>query len=79
MTGPSLKWVPVIDADRCTGCALCVEACGPACLDISDGIAYLSEPPACGSEEHCIEPCLDDAIEMAWVPTVADHSVGRWR
>jgi NAD-dependent dihydropyrimidine dehydrogenase PreA subunit len=77
--GPTLKWVPVIDATRCTGCGLCVEACGPDCLDIAEGIAFLSVPSACGSEEHCIEPCRDDAIEMAWLPVHADRSVGRWQ
>ncbi|MEE9230992.1 MAG: hypothetical protein V3U86_09825 [Acidobacteriota bacterium] len=30
-------------------------------------------------EEHCIEPCQDDAIRMAWVAMEGDCSVGRWR
>lgn len=72
------KWVPVIAADRCTGCGLCVEACGPACLKMVDNMAVLVRPDQCGSEEHCIAPCRDDAIRMDWVPTEGNRAVGRW-
>ncbi len=72
------KWLPVVTADRCTGCGLCVEACGPACLEIVDMIAVLVRPDQCGSEEHCIAPCRDDAIHMDWVETDGDPAVGRW-
>lgn len=73
------KWLPVIDAGRCTGCELCVDVCGPDCLAIVDEISVLIEPDVCGSEEHCIEPCLDDAIHMRWVDCEGDESVGVWR
>ncbi|MFB3923676.1 MAG: ATP-binding protein [Terriglobia bacterium] len=73
-----LKWMPVIDVEACTGCGLCVEACGPRSLDIVDGKAVLARPDTCGSEEHCIEPCRDDAIHMAWVPMRGDGTRGRW-
>lgn len=73
------KWVPVIQKDRCTGCGLCVEVCGPKSLEVVDGAAVLARPDTCGSEEHCIAPCQDDAIHMAWVPIHGDLSVGRWR
>lgn len=74
------KWVPVIATDRCTGCGLCVEACGPACLEMVDNIAVLVRFDQCGSEEHCIAPCRDDAIHMNWVLMESDAlTVGRWR
>ncbi len=73
------KWLPVIDPDRCTGCDLCVEACGPASLEVIDGISVLVDPDTCGSEEHCIEPCRDDAIGMDWVTVTGDLSRGTWR
>lgn len=73
------KWLPVIDADKCTGCNLCVEACGPRCLEIIEGIAALPRPDQCGSEEHCIAACHDDAIHMQWVPFAGNESVGSWR
>ena len=75
----SYKWMPVIDEDLCTGCGACVEACGPRCLDILDGVAVLSRPHTCGSEEHCIEPCPEACIRMAWVPLNGDRSVGKWK
>lgn len=73
------KWVPVIDEERCTGCGLCVEACGPNCLEIVDGIAVLTRPDQCGSEEHCIPACHDDTIHMAWVPLQGNGNVGKWK
>lgn len=79
---PLFKWVPVIDPEACTGCNKCIEACGPQCLELSGGIAFLARPNACGSEEHCIEPCPEEAIRMEWVrydgPT-SDRTRGAWR
>ena len=72
------KWMPVIDADRCSGCELCVSACGPACLGMDGVLAVLTLPVACGSEEHCIGVCADDAIRMAWLPWTGDPSRGKW-
>ena len=73
------KWLPVIVADRCTGCGACVEACGPGSLEMIDGLAVLVRPDTCGSEEHCIAPCNDDAISMAWVAAGQDRGVGTWK
>lgn len=73
------KWMPVILADRCTGCGLCVWACGPQCLELIDGVAVLTRPERCGSEEHCIAACQDNAIHMHWIPTESNRSVGKWR
>lgn len=73
------KWVPIIFNEQCTGCGLCVDACGPKCLEIADSIAALARPNECGSEEHCIGVCNDAAIQMAWVPMERNHSRGKWR
>jgi NAD-dependent dihydropyrimidine dehydrogenase PreA subunit len=73
-----LKWLPVVSTDRCDGCGRCVEACGPGCLAITDGIAALTRPDGCGSEEHGIPVCERQAIGMDWVPFTGDRSVGRW-
>ena len=75
----SFKWMPVVLEDRCTGCGLCVEACGPRSLALTDGIAELVAPDTCGSEEHCISVCKDEAIQMTWVAFEGDRTVGRWR
>ena len=75
----AFKWMPVVDEDRCTGCGLCVDACGPKSLEMVNGIATLVLPDTCGSEEHCIVVCRDEAIRMAWLPFSGDKSVGQWR
>lgn len=75
----SYKWMPVVSAERCTGCGLCVDACGPRSLDMANGIANLLYPDTCGSEEHCIAACRDDAIEMVWLPFSGNVNVGRWK
>ena len=75
----SYKWVPIVEEDLCTGCGACVEACGPRCLELDDRVAVLMRPHACGSEEHCIAPCYEEAIRMAWVALAGDHSRGKWK
>ena len=72
------KWMPVISAERCTGCGLCVDACGPRSLEMANGFAALTRPDTCGSEEHCIGVCRDDAIAMAWVPFMGTTALGKW-
>jgi Na+-translocating ferredoxin:NAD+ oxidoreductase RNF subunit RnfB len=72
------KWMPVVLSEQCTGCGLCVDACGPKSLTMVDGIAVLAFPETCGSEEHCISACRDDAIQMASLPFSGDRSVGKW-
>ncbi|MBI2950006.1 MAG: 4Fe-4S binding protein [Verrucomicrobia bacterium] len=71
--------MPVVDEDLCTGCAACVEACGPKSLEIVDRVAVLVRPDTCGSEEHCIAPCPTTAIQMAWVEMDGDKNRGKWR
>ena len=73
------KWLPVIVEDACTGCGLCVAACAPACLETQNLVAILTRPEDCGSEEHCIRACPEDAIHMAWLSSEGDPSLGSWR
>jgi MinD superfamily P-loop ATPase len=73
------KWMPIIDDEKCTGCRLCVDACGPKCLEMVDALAVLTLPEVCGSEEHCIGLCGDYAIYMAWLPWTGETSRGKWR
>ncbi len=72
------KWVPIVDKTLCTGCNRCVTACGPKCLEVVDEIAVLVRPDVCGSEEHCIGVCSENAIQMSWVTMEGDKSRGKW-
>lgn len=72
------KWMPQILEVLCTGCGLCVEACGPKSLAMAHKKATLAYPDTCGSEEHCISACPEDAIMMAWMPFSGDPAVGKW-
>lgn len=72
------KWMPIILPVLCTGCGLCVEACGPRSLAMDEDKAVLAFPDTCGSEEHCISACPEDAIQMSWQPFSGDRSTGRW-
>jgi ferredoxin len=76
--GQAYKWLPVVDEALCTGCGQCVTACGPCSLMMWDDIAVLLDPDSCGSEEHCLTACSEDAISMHWVPMGGDQSIGKW-
>ncbi len=45
---------------------------------MADGLAVLAFPDTCGSEEHCISACPEDAIQMRWLPFSGKRDVGRW-
>lgn len=79
MSARFFKWLPVVDEERCTGCGRCVEACGPNSLEILDQIAVLVRPDTCGSEDHCLAPCPEKALQMRWVETTGDKDRGKWR
>lgn len=46
---------------------------------MDEELAVLAFPDTCGSEEHCISACPEDAIQMEWLPFSGDRAVGRWR
>jgi len=46
---------------------------------MDNALAVLTLPEACGSEEHCIGVCAEDAIHMAWLPWIGDNSRGKWQ
>jgi Na+-translocating ferredoxin:NAD+ oxidoreductase RNF subunit RnfB len=48
-------------------------------LSLFDNLAVLSDPESCGSEEHCIEPCPENAIHMAWLPWAGNEARGVWQ
>jgi NAD-dependent dihydropyrimidine dehydrogenase PreA subunit len=68
----SPKWLPVIDAESCTGCGRCLEACDHGCLGMVWEFATLLRPGDCGGEGRCVKACREDLIRMDWVR--ADHA-----
>lgn len=50
----------------------------PKSLIMGEGIAVIAFPATCGSEEHCISVCRDDAIQMVLLPFSGDINVGTW-
>lgn len=74
----NIKWLPIVDLNRCNGCNACVEACGPKSLSIIHGKAVLVNLETCGSEEHCIAPCPVNAIWMEWLPHTGNMDRGKW-
>jgi Na+-translocating ferredoxin:NAD+ oxidoreductase RNF subunit RnfB len=49
------------------------------CLELENRVATLPRPDDCGSEEHCIAACPDDAMHMRWVSTEGNEQFGFWR
>ena len=50
--------VPVVDADACTGCELCVGTAEKTFAMNDDGIAVVTNPP--GDDEATIQEAIDD-------------------
>jgi ferredoxin len=56
---------PVIDADECTGCGLCVDVCEHEVLDLVDDIAAIVKAGECTGCADCSEECPVEAITMS--------------
>ena len=55
---------PIIDADECTGCALCVDVCEQECLELVDDIAKVTKMDDCIGCGDCAEECPVEAVTM---------------
>ena len=54
---------PVVDADLCTVCGICVDECPESCLDLED-VAVLTRPDDCTECGTCVDVCPSEAIEL---------------
>ena len=69
MTQDITRGTVVIDVERCKGCELCVPACPPHVLTMSDalnarGFAYPVLAPGCTGCRACHEICPDFVFEV---------------
>lgn len=55
--------VAVVDADVCTGCETCVDACPSEAIRMEDGIAVV-DADLCVDCEACVDECPAEAIHM---------------
>lgn len=53
---------PVIDADECIGCGICVDACPQEVLEVVGGVAEVVNEDACIACGDCVEECPMGAI-----------------
>jgi len=67
-----MKYLHVIDQDRCKGCGLCVTICPKNVLEISDQVntkgyfpAFRARPDDCIYCAMCCTMCPDVAIDVS--------------
>lgn len=53
-----------IDATKCTGCGLCVDACHEGAIVIRDGKAVLVRDDYCDGLGACLPACPEDALSF---------------
>lgn len=72
------KWLPLVDFPKCDGCRKCLWSCPAGAIEIVDGVAVVTNPDDCRSEEICVAACPKKAIFMEWVECFGDEANGRW-
>ncbi len=56
--------IPEINADECSSCGICVDACPESVLDIVGESASVVNEDACIECGNCVEECPMGAISM---------------
>lgn len=53
----------IVDAEKCTGCGECVEACPLDALEVQNDVAVVDED-VCGDCGSCTDVCPTEAIAI---------------
>lgn len=56
----------IVDADRCTGCGICIEACPEKAISVNRVAAV--EPGLCVGCGECVPECPNEALALDRVP-----------
>lgn len=55
--------VPSINADECSACGACVDACPAGVIELDD-VAKINNPDDCAECGACVDECPVEAISM---------------
>ena len=55
---------PIIDAESCTGCSICIDECPTNALEIQNDVSVLAKSEDCTGCGNCEEICPVAAITM---------------
>jgi uncharacterized Fe-S center protein len=73
---------PEINADRCTACGACLNACAHSAIHVSDGMAVL-DAARCTGCGRCITVCEEKAVQIQWneeaplvMKKMAEYAIG---
>lgn len=58
---------PIIEADECIGCGICVDACAQEVLEVNGGVVECVNEDACIACGDCVEEC-----PMGAIPEIAE-------
>jgi ferredoxin len=56
---------PIINAEECSGCGICIDVCPNEVLDLVDDIAQPINEGSCDGCGTCAEECPMGAIEIS--------------
>ncbi len=56
---------PIINAEECSGCGICIDVCPNEVLDLVDDIAQPVDESSCDGCGTCAEECPMGAIEIS--------------